>query len=410
MNSPAQDYTFSIIGGGLVGASFALALQPLAQQLGCKVALIEKYPPQNFDLSDKQPSFDGRSTALSWNSHLLFERLGLWSAISQQATPIKHIETSDKGYLGKVYMHASEQQTDALGYIVPNSWLGQCLWQALKDASQVDILAPASIDQVKFTHQQVQLSGVQAGQPLELTSQLLTLADGGSSNLKQQLGIADDVYDYQQTAIFSKLELSQPHNNWAYERFTGAGAMALLPMNTNEMALVWTLSPEEAEQKKNTSKQALLFELQTIFGSQAGQFIDLGEIFTYPLRKVLAKEQVRSNLALLGNTAHYLHPVAGQGFNLALKGVVSLAAALEEENRQATAKSGTFNAGKLATLEAWQARQQPIQNQVIGFSHNLIQLFGQNSPLVGHLRGAGLISLNAISPLKRWLTNKAMGL
>lgn len=410
MNKSAQEYTFSILGGGLVGASLALALQPLAKQLGCKIALIEKHPPQNFDLSDKQPSFDGRSTALSWSSRLLFEQLGLWRAISQQATPIEHIETSDKGYLGRVFMHAQEQQTEALGYVVPNAWLGKCLWQALGEASQVEILAPASIEQIQFQQEKVQLTGEATGKPLALTSQLLALVDGGSSNLKQQLGIANSTHDYQQTVVFSKLELSQPHNNWAYERFTSKGALALLPLNTREMAVVWTQTPEAAAKTLAASKQENLFELQQLFGNQAGQFIGLGELHTYPLRKIRAKEQVRSNLVLLGNTAHYLHPVAGQGFNLALKGVVSLAAALEEAHRQAAAKNEAFNPGKLAPLLAWHTRQQPVQNQVINFSHGLIQLFGNNSPFVGHLRGAGLIGLNTLKPLKRWLTNKAMGL
>lgn len=406
-----QEYDLAIIGGGLVGASLAIALQPLAEKLNWKICLVENQPPtQEPSIQDWQPSFDARSTAIAWGTRLIYEQLGLWQDLEQQANPIEHIQITDRGFLGSSQLHATEQQVAALGYVVPNIWLGKVLWKGLAAAKNTQVIAPAVISSVTFPQPDYALlKGQLEEQPLSLKARLVVLADGGRSGIKQQLGIADNTHDYEQTAIITNVRMSKAHQGWAYERFAADGPMALLPLAGRDMALIWTRTNQQAEVDTQLDDQAFIQAIQKSFGSRAGRFQKVGERFAYPLKKVRSKEQVRRNLVLLGNTAHYLHPVAGQGYNLAIRGVMSLADALARGAQQAAAQNQVFHPGELSLLEKWQAERSPDQAGVIGFSHGLIALFANDSPLLGHARAAGLIGLNLTTPLRRWITAKAMG-
>lgn len=409
-------YDLVIIGGGLVGASLALALQPLAEQLNWNICLVENQPPaaesdlQASSLQKWQPSFDGRSTALAWGTRQIYERLGLWDALQQHANPIEHIQITDRGFLGSTQLHNTEQQVPALGYVVPNSWLGKVLWQGLAKAKNTHVLAPAAITSVSFpSAEQAVLEGQLNGAALTLKARLVVLADGGRSGIKQQLGIADEVHNYEQSAIVANVRMSKPHQGWAYERFATDGPMALLPLAGRDMALVWTRTSEQVAAEMGKNDAEFLHAIQQSFGNRAGRFQKVGERFAYPLKKVRAKEQVRRNLVLLGNTAHYLHPVAGQGYNLAIRGVMTLADALAKGAQQAADNRQAFHPGELPLLQQWQAQRDLDQSSVIGFSHGLIALFANDTPLLGHARAAGLIGLNLTAPLRRWITAKAMG-
>lgn len=406
-----QEYDLVIVGGGLVGASLALALQPLAEKLNWKICLVENQPPTNApQISDWQPSFDARSTALAWGTRLIYERLGLWQDLAQHANPIEHIQITDRGFLGATQLHNTEQQVPALGYVVLNIWLGKVLWQGLAAAKNTQVLAPAVIHSVSFSSpEQALLEGELEGKPLAIKAKLVVLADGGRSGIKQQLGIADAIHDYEQTAIIANVRMSKPHQGWAYERFATDGPMALLPLVGRDMALVWTRTNEQAATDAVLGDAEFLQAIQQSFGNRAGRFQKVGERFAYPLKKVRSKEQVRRNLVLLGNTAHYLHPVAGQGYNLAIRGVISLAEALAAGAQEAANQGRNFHPGELPLLEKWQAQRSSDQNNVIGFSHGLIALFANDTPLLGHARAAGLIGLNLTAPLRRWITAKAMG-
>ena len=401
----------AIVGGGLVGASLALALRPLAERQSLKITVLESHPPSH-PASELgwQPSFDGRSSALSWGTRLIYENLGLWQELQPHAYPLTRIHVSDRGFLGSTRLSHQEQGVEALGYVVPNAWLGQQLWQALA-RSPVEVLAPATVDQVRFPNpEQVEIRGQLNARPLTLKAGLLVVADGGRSGLKQQLGIADQVHDYQQTALVANVRLSRPHQGQAYERFVGQGALALLPLQGQEMALVWTRPGDEAKTLAALPQAEFLARLQADFGKRAGRFQQVGERFAYPLKKIRSREQVRRNLVLLGNAAHYLHPVAGQGYNLAIRGVVSLAANLQMAADRAKQQGEVFHPGRLEPLQAWQEQRLPDQDAVIGFSHNLINLFARESNWLGHGRAAGLIGLNLLGPARRWLARKAMGL
>lgn len=397
----ALTHDIVIVGGGLVGASLGCALAPLIERYGWRVAIIESVPvtlPP--DESAWQPSFDARASAIAEGSALRFQQLGIWEAMRAEATPIQRIHISERGRLGSTRLSAEDLGVASLGHVIPNAWMGRVLHQRLAQLP-LEWYCPASVKQ---------LTPVADGHQLQLsdgrlvTAGLTVLADGGRSGLKEQLGIGSRREPYDQTALIAHVEVSQPHHGIAYERFTSEGPMALLPLPGQAMELVWT-HPSGGEQARMVlSDVEFLSQLQRAFGDRVGRFTRVGARHTYPLSLVTAEEPVRPGLAVVGNAAHALHPVAGQGFNLALRGVMDLVDAL---GQGALAKRPL---GDIATLHAFEKQRSRDRANVIRFSDGLVRLFGLSLPLLPHARAAGLIGLNLIGPLRRSLARRAMGL
>ncbi|WP_277373171.1 2-octaprenyl-6-methoxyphenyl hydroxylase [Pseudomonas sp. AA-38] len=383
----------AIIGGGLVGASLALALQETARQRGWRIALIEPFAPGDA----YQPSYDARSTALSYGSRLIYERLELWQAIAQRAEPIRQIHVSDRGRFGATRLQAIEEGVPALGYVVENAWIGHCLWQAL-DPEIVQWHCPAEVSA---------LQQIEAGYRLRLNDgstldcQLAVLADGGRSGLREQLGIAVSQTPYGQSAIIANVSPLEAHRGQAFERFTDEGPMAMLPLDGNRCALVWTRASSDAERLMALSERAFLDELQQAFGYRLGALRQVGQRHLYPLSLVEAREQVRPNLVVLGNAAHSLHPIAGQGYNLSLRDTLALAEVLQR---------GDAPLGDFATLQRYLQRQQMDQQLTVGFSDRVTRLFSTNQPLLAAGRNLGLLGLDLLPPAKRWFARQAMGM
>ncbi|WP_191490074.1 2-octaprenyl-6-methoxyphenyl hydroxylase [Pseudomonas sp. FEN] len=386
-------FNLAIIGGGLVGASLALALQAGAKARGWKIVLIEPFAPGD----SYQPSYDARSSALSFGARQIYQRLGLWQAISPRAEPIKQIHVSDRGRFSTARLSAMEEGVPALGYVVENAWLGQCLWQAL-DKEVVSWRCPAQV-----THLQPLEDGYRLtlGDETQLDCDLAILADGGRSGLREQLGIGVRKRPYNQSALIANITTSEVHNGMAFERFTDEGPMALLPLPENRCALVWTRQGMDAQRLAELDERSFLAELQGVFGYRLGTLRQVGARHLYPLSLVEAEEQVRAHLVVLGNAAHSLHPIAGQGFNLSLRDAQALAEAL---------LASTAPLGDLATLQAYQARQRLDQTLTVGFSDQVTRLFGNAQPLVALGRNIGLLGLDLLPPAKRWFARQAMGL
>ena len=385
--------TLAIVGGGLVGASLALALQQGAKARGWNIALIEPFEPG----SEYQPSYDARSTALSYGTRLIYQRLGVWERIAERAEPITQIHVSDRGRAGATRLDASDQQVPALGYVVENAWIGHCLWQALDD-EVVTRHCPAEVEQMQ---------AVAAGYRLTLTTgqvldcDLAVLADGGRSALREQLGIAIKTTPYDQSALIANVTPGKPHGGQAFERFTDDGPMALLPLQDNRCALVWTRPEEDAARLAALPEAAFLDELQQAFGYRLGGFQQVGARHLYPLMLIEAEEQVRSGLVVLGNAAHSLHPIAGQGYNLSLRDTEALAAAL---------LSGSAKLGDIGVLQAYHRRQRTDQWLTVGFSDRLTRLFAGSALLSVAGRNLGLLGLDLLPPAKAWFARQAMGL
>lgn len=405
-----------IIGGGMVGASLASALLPAIREQNLKVALIETFAlPADTQQVLYQPSYDDRSTALSYGSRCLLQQLGVWKQLSEHVTPIEHIHVSDKGHFGAARLHASEHGIDALGYVVENAWLGRVLLQQLMESAAVQCISPASVTDIKTSvdadgQSYQQLTIEHNNSTRLLSARLAVVADGGRSPVGQQLGLETQQSDYQQHAIVANVSAELSHNNVAYERFTAEGPVALLPLHEqaavqqNRSALVFTVAAEQAERLMAMNEQDFLAELQKRFGYRLGAFKAVGKRDSYPLILQRVKEQVRPGLVVIGNAAHTLHPVAGQGFNLALRGLMALAHTVSE------AIAERQNPGDLALLQAYLSRQQGDQDKTIVFTDQLLKLFGSQNALLKKVRGRGLLALEFFNPAKQLFARQAMGL
>lgn len=383
----------AIIGGGLVGASLALALQAGAKTRGWKILLIEPFAPGD----SYQPSYDARSSALSFGTRQIYERLGLWQQISRRAEPIRQIQVSDRGRFGATRLDALEEGVPALGYVVENAWIGQCLWKGL-DAEVVSWRCPAEVTAMQALEDGYQLT---LNDDTVVECDLAVLADGGRSGLREQLGIHVSSRPYNQSALIANITPSEAHCGQAFERFTDEGPMALLPLPENRCALVWTRAGMDAKRLAEVDERSFLSELQSVFGYRLGTLRQVGARHLYPLSLIEAQEQVRPHLVVLGNAAHSLHPIAGQGFNLSLRDVQALAEGL---------LAGPAVPGDFATLQAYRERQRLDQELTVGFSDRVTRLFGSAQPLIATGRNLGLLGLDLLPPAKRWFARQAMGL
>lgn len=384
-----------IAGGGLVGASLALALlEGGAHQRGWRISLVEPHAPgEGF-----QPSFDARSSALSWGSRQTYQRLGLWTTIASQAEPITRIHVGEQGRMAATRLRAEEEGVPALGYVVDNAWLGHCLWQRLRGVAGLDWYCPARVSQAQALPGGYRLT-LDDGRLLDCD--LLVLADGGRSDLRTQLGIQVRRTDYGQSALVANIAIAHAHGGEAFERFTPHGPMALLPLTDQRCALVWTRSPEEIARLQALPDAAFLAELQQTFGYRLGRLQRVGSRYSYPLALLEAEEQVRSHLVVLGNAAHGLHPIAGQGFNLSLRDVMALSDTLLH---------GPGRPGDLPTLQRYLQRQRADQALTIGFSDRVTRLFSNDRPLLACGRSLGLLALELCASARHAFARQAMGL
>jgi|TARA_B110000196_G_scaffold287305_1_gene271542 2-octaprenyl-6-methoxyphenol hydroxylase len=406
ISKPDNFYDLVVVGGGMVGASFCCALEQTLGETPLSILVIEAISPNAN--SAKQSSFDARSTALSFGSRKFLEGIGLWQALDDAISAIHEIQVSDRGRLGCVEINRDEQGVEALGYVVENKRLGQVLNARLNESGKINLLCPALVSSVKATEKGMLLGLNHGDTETSVDASLVVLADGGKSPVCEQLGIEQSIERYDQHALIANIVLEKPHQHVAFERFTDTGPLAVLPLQLidgkNRGSLVWTLSVEQAAQYREMNEEKLLPLLQERFGYKLGKILEIGETFVYPLSLSIAKEQVRPGLALLGNVAHSLHPVAGQGLNLALRDTRALVDVL------INAKQRGLGLGEMNVLLEYVARQQADQATTTQFTHNITKLFSSNNEAKVWLRKFGLVALELLPTLRRSLAERAMGL
>ena len=401
-NSKATD--IAIVGGGMVGATMAALLAYLRSDW--RITLIESFEFPQADAPAYQPSYDDRSTALAHGTVELFEQMGLWPLLSQYATSIRQVHVSDRGHFGGTVIDAEKLAVDAVGQVVANAHLGRSLLQHIQQCDSIRILAPASVTGLQPLQQGVKLRVKETDEQYDLKAQLTIIADGAESSLRSRLGIDVNVEDYHQSAIIANVTLSHSHDHVAYERFTDQGPMALLPLGGkqgNQSALVWTQPAHKLDAILNLSDTDFLAELQQRFGFRLGHFAAVGKRDSYPLYLKVASEQVRSSLVIMGNAAHFLHPVAGQGFNLAVRDCAALASILNSAQQQQQAL------GSLSVLRNYEQQQQSDQLTTIQFSDKITRLFSTSNLPAALLRGLGFFGLEIVPPAKQILTTQTMG-
>ena len=406
ISKPDNFYDLVVVGGGMVGASFCCALEQALGETPLSILVIEAISPNAN--SAKQSSFDARSTALSFGSRKFLEGIGLWQALDDAVSAIHEIQVSDRGRLGCVEINRDEQGVEALGYVVENKRLGQVLNARLNESGKINLLCPALVSSVKATEKGMLLGLNHGDTETSVDASLVVLADGGKSPVCEQLGIEQSIERYDQHALIANIVLEKPHQHVAFERFTDTGPLAVLPLQLidgkNRGSLVWTLSVEQAAQYREMNEEKLLPLLQERFGYKLGKILEIGQTFVYPLSLSIAKEQVRPGLALLGNVAHTLHPVAGQGLNLALRDTRALVDVL------INAKKRGLGLGEMNVLLEYVARQQADQATTTQFTHNITKLFSSNNEAKVWLRKFGLFALELLPTLRRSLAERAMGL
>lgn len=370
----------AIIGGGPVGAALAAALVGS----GLEVALLEARGAE-------QRVSDPRPLALSYGSRLILERLGVWGRLAS-ATAILRIHVSQQGGFGRVNLSADEARLSALGYVVDYAGLHAAV-EGVVSAGATRYLSGARIHAIRDAGQHALVDFVLAGAGHSLAASLVVVADGGA----MESAAAIKTVDYQQSALTSRVSAERPHGNTAYERFTRAGPLALLPAG-DDFALVWTTGHDHARQLCELDPAAFLDQLQRHFGRRLGAFTSVGARATFPLRLRYAAGVAGPRTVRIGNAAQTLHPVAGQGFNLGLRDAWELAEEIGCRGRDAI--------GGAAMLGAYQARRRIDRGGGVWFTDSLVRLFSNDIAPLRMARGAGLAALACLPPVRNFVVRR----
>ncbi len=393
MTQQSLQYDVIIIGGGMVGASLLAALKHHADK---KIAIVEAHPFQ----SDTQPSFDDRTIALSYGSRRIFEAMGLWQKLETEIEAIKTIHVSDRGHLGATRIHHADERVEALGYVAENKVIGRVLMQEIANLQHIDWYCPATIQSVEQTESKVSISIAADKTNHQLEAKLLVAADGVHSVTRQLAGVNIHQHDYQQSAIITNVQTDQQHHGIAYERFTDTGPLAFLPMTANRYSVVWTCPRDAEPAMLELSDEDFKQQLQQRFGFRAGIIEKVGARFSYPLVYTEAEQITKGRIVIIGNAAHALHPVAGQGYNLALRDVAELAELIVTAS----------DPGESLRLAEYQAARFKDMQRIYKATDSLVKVFSSRSFVLGHARAMGLICVNLISPLRSLMARQSMGL
>ncbi|AVN22755.1 2-octaprenyl-6-methoxyphenyl hydroxylase [Acinetobacter pittii] len=394
-----------IVGGGMVGLSLSLMLAKA--NIAVKLLEAVKYP--NYDDQNVAPyhsSFDVRNTALSRRSVQIYQKLGLWDALQQHATPILQVHITEQGSFGKARLIAEQEKVESFGQVIENAWLGRVLLTQVRQQPLIELIDGVQVTALTQDAEQVHIEAKRGDEVLKLESKLLIAADGCDSFCRQAIGVGVDVHDYDQVAIVTTVQTSKPHEQVGFERFSALGPLALLPLpGEYRRSVVWPVKKgTEGEWLGEENDQHFLDALQKTYGDRAGKFEKTGKRFSYPLSQVLAHKQAVGRVILMGNAAHTIHPVAGQGFNLCLRDADVLVRYLVN---QLTASDDIGNPDNLLAYE--QARLSD-QQRVIKFCDTVVRGFSNQNPLLKLIRNTGLIAFDVIPGVKPLVANYAMGL
>ena len=414
-NTATTDLTetdVTIVGGGMVGLALAQMMANSFSQTGTakKVTLIETFPIVDTSVENTQPyqpSFDSRSTAISGGSVELLERAGIWEQIAEHVTAIEKVHVSDRGHIGSTCYSKDDNHGQALGYVVENAWLGRVLASVVLNCEGVNVVAPAQVEAIFPKRDGALLTYVKNDEAHSLKSDVVIIADGSDSPLRKKLGMGVTVHDYQQHAIVANVSYDKSHEGMAFERFTEDGPLALLPLgensNSRTSALVWTRAGDAVDEIMSCSDEHFLNHLQQVFGYRLGAFTSVSKRSNYPLQLLLAKEQARSSIVLMGNAAHFLHPVAGQGFNLALRDCATLIDVL------CAAVANHKRLGTLDVLQQYVDKQRADQSATSWISHSFIGLFASKKAPVQLGRNLALLGMDSFSSARQAFFSQMMG-
>jgi 2-octaprenyl-6-methoxyphenol hydroxylase len=398
-SAPPRGCDVLIAGGGAVGSALACALA----ELPLDVVLVEARAAQLLE----QPGFDARVTALANGSQQILSSLDLWSELAGYTEAIRSIHISERGRFGAARINASEEHVPALGYTVENQSLGRVLWERLQRSRRLTVVAPATVTALEREPEHAVVTVQQGAAAQRVRARLVVAADGVRSAVRAALGVETAEHDYGQRAVIFNCSTETPLEGRAYERFTERGPIALLPLIGGRAAVIWTLPEGEAERMAALRGDAFRIELQAAFGQRLGRFTRIGERHLYTLARVASGAVHGERAVLIGDAALRLHPVAGQGFNLALRDVATLADVIADALHDGTQSHA--DVGSAALLERYAAWREADRRRVSSFTHGLIRLFGEATPGLGVGRGLGLMAFDLLPGAKALLARQTMG-
>jgi len=396
-----NDFDVVIVGGGAVGATLALELD----RLKYRVAVIERFTPS---FSSANPE---RVIALNYGSRCHLERLGIWPGVAAQGTgDIRHIVVSEPGNVGRVDLDAADglgfaPDMQELGYVVEMGKLLEPIY-ALLETSSVTLFSATTLQQFKISDDGVVIDLQAAGQNIRLNAALLVAADGTNSQIRSMAGIGLYGWDYNRFALVASVACENAHNDTAYECFRKSGPLAFLPLADGRFSIVWAAAPAEAVQLLSMSDEAFISALQRAAGdttiSRIGAITATSPRASYPLELSVAKQFARPRLALVGNAAHTIHPVAGQGMNLGFRDVVALVDMLEGELAHR-------DPGQSIIMQGYAEKRRLDVMAVAGFTESMSHIFGSEVLGAKWLRGLGLSKLPVAPSLSGLLLKQASG-
>ncbi len=390
-----QNYDLIIVGGGLAGNCLALSLK----DSGLNITIIEANTREQL----KTAHAGDRALALASGTVMMLDKLNSWQGISHTATAIKQIHISDQGHFGKTRLSAEKEQVDALGYVITARDIETYLASLVTEAG-ITVISPARVVGLISSDKEVFVNLKQGNESINLTAKLLVGADGGFSSVRELLDIPQHITEYGQTALVTTATSSLPHKNTAFERFTSSGPLALLPIEKNQCAVVWTRTTEDAEALMLGNEASFLAELQDCFGFKLGALSLTAPRRAFPLSLIRADKMVSGRAVIIGNAAHQLHPVAGQGFNLGLRDVIHLAERLLEQIEQQK------DIGSSEFLNEYAHSRKKDHDRTIGFTDTVVKIFSTEWLVMAAARNIGLTLLDHIPSAKSILTRHAMGL
>ena len=387
----------AIIGGGPVGLCAAMALD----KPGRVIQVIEAGSPV---VDVPLEGLNARSIALSLSTVQVFKAIGLWDQLASFATPMKTVHVSTKGRFGVTRLKAGDLAVEALGYVIESHHLNQCLESAIRNSQSISLSYETEVSHIQQTEGLVNLTTDASGVIQSFEARLCLVADGALSPIRQSLGIEATRVDYGQSVVICNVEVDSSRQYEAFERFTDAGPLAMLPLGDGRFACVWTMSPEQAEARMALSESSFIEDLQNCFGMRLGYLQQVGKRSAFPISRISAQKLSKDNCLMLGNAANALHPVAGQSYNLAIRDIAYLQALLADVDLD------KMDEHQLAELiNSFEDQRQREQREVIRYSDALISIFSNGLFPISHLRGGALAVLDLIKPLKNQLAYLGMG-